>query len=188
MPKIIKDLEEKIYQNAFSLFCEKGYKKTSMKDISKNTNIAVGTLYNYYNSKENLFFEILKESWINTFKKLDYILESEDDIDKKTKEFFKTLFCELKNRKGLGKELFEHNVIKKEDMDNLNKKIIDLTLLLIEKKENDNYKFLLLDKQKLYFVKSILISALHLSLEEENLENILDYLVDIFNISFKEVF
>ncbi|MCT4584817.1 MAG: TetR/AcrR family transcriptional regulator [Peptostreptococcaceae bacterium] len=187
MPKIIKDLEEKIYINAFSLFCEKGYKKTSMKDISKNTNIAVGTLYNYYNSKENLFFEILKESWTNTFKKLDYILEQENNIDKKIKEFFKTLFLELKNRKGLGKELFEHNVIDKEDMDNLNKKIIDLTLLLIDKKEEYNYKFLLLEKQKLYFVKSLLISSLHLTFEEENLDDILNYLVDVFNISFKEV-
>lgn len=40
------------------LFSTKGFKKTNIKDIAEMAGIGVGTFYNYYKSKEQLFFEI----------------------------------------------------------------------------------------------------------------------------------
>lgn len=53
MPKIIKNLEEKIFNNAQKLFCENGYENVDMKTIAENCSIAVGTLYNYFPNKKN---------------------------------------------------------------------------------------------------------------------------------------
>ena len=46
MPKIIKNLEENIFNAAFELFSEYGYQDVDMKMIAKKVGIAVGTLYN----------------------------------------------------------------------------------------------------------------------------------------------
>lgn len=41
-----------------TLFAERGFKDTGVSDITKMAGIAVGTFYNYYESKEQLFLEI----------------------------------------------------------------------------------------------------------------------------------
>ncbi|HHU92132.1 MAG TPA: TetR/AcrR family transcriptional regulator, partial [Halanaerobiaceae bacterium] len=51
MPKIIDNIEQKIYENALSLFAAKGYNQVSMKNVAEASGIAVGTLYNYYSNK-----------------------------------------------------------------------------------------------------------------------------------------
>jgi len=47
-----------IYNCGSELFHAKGFKDTNISDIAKMAGIAVGTFYNYYSSKEKLFFEI----------------------------------------------------------------------------------------------------------------------------------
>src|SRR6056297_14942 len=65
-----------IHQNALKLFKNKGLKKIRMRDIAKKSNIAVGTLYNYYKSKNSLIISILEEK----FKKIT--LENRGIIEK----------------------------------------------------------------------------------------------------------
>jgi AcrR family transcriptional regulator len=46
------------------LFSSRGFKDTKVSDITKMANMAVGTFYKYYSSKEELFMEIyLKENF-----------------------------------------------------------------------------------------------------------------------------
>lgn len=52
MPKIIKNLKEKILISAMELFNDFKYKDVTMSGIAKKTGIAVGTLYNYYPNKK----------------------------------------------------------------------------------------------------------------------------------------
>ena len=52
-----------IFHYGRELFSSKGFKETSVSDIAKVAGIGVGTFYNYYPSKEELFFEIyIKEN------------------------------------------------------------------------------------------------------------------------------
>jgi AcrR family transcriptional regulator len=62
MPKTIKNVNEKIIESAVRLFSKKGYQKVKMADIAVNSNIAVGTLYNYYKNKRTLFLQLLNGS------------------------------------------------------------------------------------------------------------------------------
>lgn len=71
MPKIIVDIEDRIFLSAKELFYEKGYEQVNMKEIAKRAGMAVGTLYNYFSRKNELYFSVLEKSWNATFEKLE---------------------------------------------------------------------------------------------------------------------
>ncbi|MCM1991479.1 TetR/AcrR family transcriptional regulator [Oceanirhabdus seepicola] len=107
MPKIIKNLDEKIYKSALNLFYKLGYDKVEMKAISKDVGIAVGTLYNYYPNKKTLYRKILTDSWNSTFEKVDKISNSNEIGKKKIKEVLVTIYKDVIDRRGLGREMFK---------------------------------------------------------------------------------
>lgn len=55
------DKKQQLYLLAKAQFSEKGFKDTSVSAITKAANMAVGTFYLYYASKEQLFMEIFKD-------------------------------------------------------------------------------------------------------------------------------
>jgi AcrR family transcriptional regulator len=57
------DKKSALFHAARELFLSKGFKETNVSQITKNAGVAVGTFYNYYASKEQLFIEIfIKEN------------------------------------------------------------------------------------------------------------------------------
>jgi AcrR family transcriptional regulator len=54
--------KEAILQAATVLFSQKGYKETSTADISRITNVAEGTIYYHFSSKEKLFLSVLERT------------------------------------------------------------------------------------------------------------------------------
>lgn len=52
---------EKIIETAFELFSQKSYHEVMMEDVAKLTSVAKGTVYNYFSSKEELYFSIMKQ-------------------------------------------------------------------------------------------------------------------------------
>ncbi|WBW96896.1 TetR/AcrR family transcriptional regulator [Oceanirhabdus sp. W0125-5] len=107
MPKIIKNLDEKIYKSALNLFYKLGYDKVEMKAISKDVGIAVGTLYNYFPNKKTLYRKILTDSWNSTFEKVDKICGSDAIGKEKIKKVLIMIYKDVIDRKGLGRELFK---------------------------------------------------------------------------------
>lgn len=115
MPKIIKDIEKNILSAAFELFGEYGYKEADMKKIAKKAGIAVGTLYNYYSNKKELFIRVFEMSWKNTFSRLDDMFQENLSPKEKMRNFVEILYDEIISRKGLGGELFKENVLTEEN-------------------------------------------------------------------------
>jgi len=59
----LTDKKADIFNAGRELFCSKGFKDTNVSEIAKQAGIGVGTFYNYYTSKEELFLEVfLKEN------------------------------------------------------------------------------------------------------------------------------
>ena len=54
---------ERIYIAAMELLEERGLKATQMRDIAARAELAVGTLYNYYPSKYDLYMDVLEQQW-----------------------------------------------------------------------------------------------------------------------------
>ncbi len=57
----MNDKKQQLYQSAKAMFSERGFKDTNISAITKAANMAVGTFYLYYSSKEQLFMEIFKD-------------------------------------------------------------------------------------------------------------------------------
>jgi len=57
----VNDKKQQLYQSAKAMFMERGFKETNISAITKAANMAVGTFYLYYSSKEQLFMEIFKD-------------------------------------------------------------------------------------------------------------------------------
>ena len=50
---------ERILEAAANLFSQKSYHEVMMEDVAKLTSVAKGTVYNYFSSKEDLYFSIM---------------------------------------------------------------------------------------------------------------------------------
>lgn len=75
----MKGTKDKIIKSALKLFSKKGYLGTTTKEIAKEAGVAEVTLFRYFQSKENLFNEVLKsQSFLPTLKDLLPKLDSVD--------------------------------------------------------------------------------------------------------------
>lgn len=110
MPKIIKDVDKILQNCAMNLFITYGYLNVDMKMISEKSGIAVGTLYHYYENKQQLYLSVLSESWAETFDKLNEISISDCTTDEKLHKLIFTLYYDIKERNGLGKVLLDNSV------------------------------------------------------------------------------
>ncbi|MDQ0091425.1 AcrR family transcriptional regulator [Paenibacillus anaericanus] len=67
MPKVVSEYEkemirEAMYINGVELIKQKGVKRVTVEDIARAVNIAKGSFYAYYNSKEELLYAVIKKS------------------------------------------------------------------------------------------------------------------------------
>jgi TetR/AcrR family transcriptional regulator, cholesterol catabolism regulator len=56
------DRKEQIYSTARSLFRERGYPATTVRDIAREMNIQAGSLYSHIESKEDVLWEIVNRA------------------------------------------------------------------------------------------------------------------------------
>lgn len=56
----VKQKREKLIEAASMLFSEKNFHEVMMEDVAKAASVAKGTVYNYFESKEELYFSIMQ--------------------------------------------------------------------------------------------------------------------------------
>ena len=79
MPKIIDNLKEQIQKEALRQILSEGYSKTTIRSVAKGCNIAVGTMYNYFSSKDELISSFMLDDWRLCVKKMTTI--DTDDVE-----------------------------------------------------------------------------------------------------------
>ncbi|HOJ62937.1 MAG TPA: TetR/AcrR family transcriptional regulator [Spirochaetota bacterium] len=78
--KLTKAKQERIFQSALKEFATKGYSLASTNNICKEAEISKGSMFQYFENKENLFLFVVRKALsevINVYKK-NYILDIED--------------------------------------------------------------------------------------------------------------
>ena len=63
MPKIIENLEQRLIREAQKQIGEVGYGATTIRSVAKACGVGVGTVYNYFPSKEALVATFMLEDW-----------------------------------------------------------------------------------------------------------------------------
>ena len=58
-------IRKNILQTAQSLFYTKGYAKVPMREIASKSHVSLSNIYNYYDSKEKIFQEIVQRAIVD---------------------------------------------------------------------------------------------------------------------------
>jgi len=80
-------IREKLREKGRALFAVQGVQKTSVEQLTKAASIAKGSFYKFYDSKEQLFFELLED--VQTVIRAP-LAAQEISHETKTREYFET--------------------------------------------------------------------------------------------------
>jgi AcrR family transcriptional regulator len=92
-PKFV-DKSEKIKaisQSALCLFSQKGYTSTSVEQIAESAHMGKGTVYEYFNSKEEIFIRAISDWIMETLDRLDEMTGRIADPLCRFESFFKMM-------------------------------------------------------------------------------------------------
>jgi hypothetical protein len=108
-----RDMEDKkmaVYSAARKLFALKGFKDTNVSEIAKEAGIGVGTFYNHYSSKEELFLKVFIDENLNLKRSMFEGANPEDDLVTLSSKMMKQYIDVMNSNRILGewynRELF----------------------------------------------------------------------------------
>lgn len=81
MPKVIENAREIILETAKENLLSDGYDRLSLRGVSKQCNMAVGTIYNYFPSKITLITAIMLEDWTAQKEKMQRACEHAENVE-----------------------------------------------------------------------------------------------------------
>ena len=71
MPKVIAELRPSILERARTALLDEGYGALTMRGIAKACGVAVGTVYNYFPSKDMLVASVMLEDWRAALRRME---------------------------------------------------------------------------------------------------------------------
>ncbi len=78
-----KKFRESILNAALEVFSEKGFHESQMSEIAQRAQVAVGTVYNLFNSKADLYRDLNLEHGVEMFAAFNELMEGDQDpLDK----------------------------------------------------------------------------------------------------------
>lgn len=63
MPKIIENLESRLIEEARRQIAETGYSSMTIRSVAAGCGVGVGTVYNYFTSKDDLLAAFMLDDW-----------------------------------------------------------------------------------------------------------------------------
>jgi site-specific DNA-adenine methylase len=103
-----------ILEVAEKLFVKNGYRKTAMDDIAEEAQFSKATIYRYFESKLDIFTQIVKNSVDEYRKELTQITEEKTSAEKRVKKVIYSILMYFQKNKNLARILFiERDLMKK---------------------------------------------------------------------------
>lgn len=90
-----KTTSQIILETARTLLQENGSKGFTMRKIAKGSQIALGTIYNYYATKDEIILALVEEFWAAAMLQLDDIIAKEYGFLQELEEIYDSLFLEF---------------------------------------------------------------------------------------------
>jgi AcrR family transcriptional regulator len=151
MPKGFSDeekerIQKKLMEAGGELFSKHGIKKTNVIDLTRAVGIAKGSFYSFYNSKEELFLDVLEQVEKILQKQMVQILKDINKNPKKSiKDFIKFHFEMRENNPIIKlfreKDTIEYLTIKLGNLERFKKKLdtYDYILMFIKNWQAEGY-------------------------------------------------
>lgn len=140
--------KDRIISVAEEIIKRDGINELKVRRISKDTGIAVGTIYNYFSSQEELIEEVFIQSWNNTKIKLSIIINKTIPTKEKLLQFLDQLGEDIIERRGVGEYVLS-KILFKSTFANSRLDFFDSVAALIEKIFNESPKHTTTSKEEL---------------------------------------
>ncbi len=85
----MKDKRSLIIEAAFRVFSEKGYYNAKIEEIAEEAGIGKGTVYSYFNNKQELFDTMVFWFLEEYFQKLELNIDENDDLETMISKFIR---------------------------------------------------------------------------------------------------
>lgn len=174
MPKSILCDKKEICERVKSLFLMNGYSGVDIKTISQECKMAVGTFYNYYENKEEIFCEVINNSW-NLF--FETLRRKEDLI-----EFIEEIYYYIRDNKGFGLTFKSLPIEKASNVNDIYEKIVMDVESCIIKFIDDEYNNIARRISLSLFMSIILFTNSYGFNDEDNLKFIYNLFLHYQNI------
>lgn len=111
----VRDYKTIILKEAKLIAEEEGLSKVNIRKVAKNSDVAIGTVYNYFPSKSDLLIAVVENFWNTAFSDINWREELEDDFFNNLRIIYDILYIKLsKFKKNWLKEL---GMLKSEEKD-----------------------------------------------------------------------
>lgn len=81
MPKIIVNIKEKLLEEARRQVMEQGYAAMTIRSVASACGVGVGTVYNYFDSKDILVASFMLEDWFACKQDIEERCEKADNLE-----------------------------------------------------------------------------------------------------------
>lgn len=110
MPKLFPsyrdEIRKKIINEAFNVFLEKGFEKTTLDEIAARLEVTKPALYRYFKNKDELFMSSIVESARTKYEQVQMILFTGDDIMANANAYFDEVLAFSKKYQILMMDVF----------------------------------------------------------------------------------
>lgn len=91
MPKTIDDPRQEILKQAKMILLDEGYKGLNMRTVAKECGFAVGTIYNYFPTKDDLLAQLMGDYWEEYYRFVEQIDLEDLDLLAKLRKMYEQL-------------------------------------------------------------------------------------------------
>lgn len=127
MEKVSNEKRMEILKAAVDLFSERGFERTTVDEIASRANVGKGTIYLYFENKEQIFIAILEAGIQRIIDRMDEILKESGDFRQRLesmlkehlqfaedhREFYQVLIKERLNMKLIGDKDAQNRLLEK---------------------------------------------------------------------------
>jgi AcrR family transcriptional regulator len=100
MPKIIENLENKLILEAIKQIQEQGYGAVTIRSVANACNVGVGTVYNYFQSKNDLLAAYMVQDW-------NRCMDAVNTVDSDVKEVLLCMYTQIRSFMARYKDIFQ---------------------------------------------------------------------------------
>lgn len=101
--KISEEKRSKIFESAIAEFSEHGYGNANINRIAKKAGVSIGSMYKYFNNKEDLYLTTIHFGVENLKEVLDEIVHSESDLLTRIEKIIKAIQLYSRSKADLTK-------------------------------------------------------------------------------------
>lgn len=154
---------DRLLEVAKELFSQKGYYETRISDIVNRANVAQGTFYIYFSSKEDIFLELIKKLHLELVGKLSTYRDSDKEFKEIIRDITKQFLTEVYQNRDIAQIFFGQLLGINEDFRQLYiKKISDIQQIFREviSKYYDNYTSEIISILVIGFLRQLFFNCL----------------------------